>query len=175
MTSNPVVRTLGRPALVGSILLTLLSCAQPAAKQPAPGATSATPPPAASKPSSSIGDPAAMAAAAAAMQSAGADHPGKAIYASTCAVCHDKPEATRSPSLDTLRAMRSQTIEYALTQGKMQAQASSLSRTDGSQVGPSFAHRPGSRPSPGSAGASVLPSKRNCRPHWPESRHAADS
>ncbi len=55
------------------------------------------------------------------------NHPGKAIYDRSCAACHDNPEATRSPSLSTLKAMRYQTIDYALTQGKMQAQASMLS------------------------------------------------
>jgi polyvinyl alcohol dehydrogenase (cytochrome) len=122
MTSNSVVRRLGRHALVWPLVLTLFACAQPAPKQAeAPAAQ-----PAASKPAGSIGDPAAMAAAAAAMQAAGAEHPGKAVYARTCAACHDNPEATRSPSLDTLRGMRYQTIEYALTQGKMKAQAAAL-------------------------------------------------
>src|SRR4051794_33014674 len=43
-----------------------------------------------------------------------ANHPGKAIYERACAICHANPEATRSPSFDTLRAMRYQTINYAL-------------------------------------------------------------
>ena len=63
-----------------------------------------------------------------------AEHPGKAVYERSCGACHDNPEATRSPSLDTLKAMRYQTISYALTQGKMQAQASGLSARERSDV-----------------------------------------
>ena len=68
-----------------------------------------------------------MAAAQAAMGVQTADHLGKAVYERACAACHNNPEATRSPSLDTLKGMRYQTISYALTQGKMQVQASALS------------------------------------------------
>lgn len=60
----------------------------------------------------------------------GPDHPGKAIYDRTCAACHNNPEATRSPSFDTLRSMRFQAISYALTEGKMQVQGSTLSAAD---------------------------------------------
>ena len=78
--------------------------------------------------SPSIGNPQAMAAAQAAMGMQTADHPGKAIYDRACAACHNNPEATRSPSLDTLKAMRYQTISYALTQGKMQTQGCGAER-----------------------------------------------
>ena len=132
MTSSFVVRVAGRYAVCLSALA-LVSCAQPQTQSSAP------PPPAATKPSAPIGDSAAMATAAAAMQSAGADHPGKAIYARTCAACHDKPEATRSPSFDTLRSMRAETITYALTQGKMQTQAASLSAADRATLQPTSA------------------------------------
>jgi len=96
--------------------LTLAACAQPQ-QLPQPERAPAIP------------NPSAMAAAQAAMgvQSApDAPHPGKAIYEKACAACHDNPEATRSPSLSTLQAMRYQTISYALTQGKMQTQAAAL-------------------------------------------------
>jgi polyvinyl alcohol dehydrogenase (cytochrome) len=63
-----------------------------------------------------------------------AEHPGKAVYDKACAACHNNPEATRSPSLATLQAMRYQTIDYALTQGKMQIQASGLTPAEKSAV-----------------------------------------
>ena len=76
-----------------------------------------------------------MAAAQAAMgMQSDANHPGKAVYDRVCAACHNNPEATRSPSLDTLKAMRYQTISYALTKGKMQAQAAALSAKERSDV-----------------------------------------
>lgn len=59
-----------------------------------------------------------------------ANHPGRAVYKDTCAACHDNPEATRSPSLDTLRQMRVQGISYAINEGKMKAQASRLSEDE---------------------------------------------
>jgi polyvinyl alcohol dehydrogenase (cytochrome) len=57
-------------------------------------------------------------------------HPGEGLYKKACAACHDNPEATRSPSLATLKAMRYQTLSYALTEGKMQAQAAALSTSE---------------------------------------------
>jgi polyvinyl alcohol dehydrogenase (cytochrome) len=56
-----------------------------------------------------------------------ADHPGKAHYDKACAVCHDHPAETRSPALATLRGMRYGSIDYALTEGKMQVQAAGFS------------------------------------------------
>jgi polyvinyl alcohol dehydrogenase (cytochrome) len=61
---------------------------------------------------------------------AGAPHPGKAVYDRVCAACHDHPGTTRAPSFDALKGMRYGTIHYALTEGKMQAQAASLSTAD---------------------------------------------
>ena len=57
-------------------------------------------------------------------------HPGRAVYERSCASCHDHPGVTRAPSLDALRGMRYGTIHFALTEGKMQAQAASLSSTE---------------------------------------------
>lgn len=65
-------------------------------------------------------------ARSAAAQASAAVHPGQAIYARACASCHDNAQATRSPSLETLRAMRPDVISTALTQGKMQLQAAGL-------------------------------------------------
>jgi polyvinyl alcohol dehydrogenase (cytochrome) len=49
------------------------------------------------------------------------------VYKASCATCHDNPEATRSPSKETLGKMSFQLINYALTRGKMQVQGQSLS------------------------------------------------
>lgn len=51
---------------------------------------------------------------------------GKAIYEKHCAACHDNPAATKAPGFDTLKAMRREAISYAITQGRMQVQASRL-------------------------------------------------
>lgn len=53
-------------------------------------------------------------------------HPGQAIYRLQCAACHDNPETSRSPSKANLEAMSYQTLNFALTQGKMQAQGAGL-------------------------------------------------
>jgi polyvinyl alcohol dehydrogenase (cytochrome) len=71
-----------------------------------------------------------LTAHAAAFAQAPAEHPGKAVYEKACAACHNNPEATRSPGLDTLKGMRLQQITFALTQGKMQTQAAALSATE---------------------------------------------
>lgn len=107
--------------------LGLLACSQPG-KLTDSGVTDSA---------AKVGDPSAMAKAQAAMQvqaEAPADHPGKTIYERVCAACHNNPEATRSPSLDSLKGMRYQTLYYALTQGKMQVQASALSTEEKATV-----------------------------------------
>jgi polyvinyl alcohol dehydrogenase (cytochrome) len=57
-------------------------------------------------------------------------HPGQAIYRANCAACHDNPEQSRSPATSTLSAMSYQVLSFALTKGKMQAQAAALSEAD---------------------------------------------
>ncbi|MBL8266861.1 PQQ-binding-like beta-propeller repeat protein [Steroidobacter sp.] len=61
-------------------------------------------------------------------------HPGQAVYESSCALCHAHPETTRAPALDTLKAMRYQTLLYALNEGKMKLQAASLNDTQKAAV-----------------------------------------
>jgi len=63
-----------------------------------------------------------------------AGHPGEAVYKQYCAVCHDQPEATRSPAKSTLKEMSLQFINFALTEGKMKAQGSPLSAEQRAQV-----------------------------------------
>jgi polyvinyl alcohol dehydrogenase (cytochrome) len=57
----------------------------------------------------------------------GGVHPGEAVYKQSCAMCHDQPEATRSPSRDNMKAMSFQFVNYALTNGKMKDMAAGLS------------------------------------------------
>ncbi len=54
-------------------------------------------------------------------------HPGKVVYDKYCAACHDHPEESRSRSFETLTRMIPALIQYALTDGKMQAQAAAMS------------------------------------------------
>ncbi|MGD2132098.1 MAG: PQQ-binding-like beta-propeller repeat protein, partial [Maricaulaceae bacterium] len=46
-------------------------------------------------------------------------HPGRLVYEQACAVCHDNPEQSRSPSFEALQGMGYRAIIYALTEGKM--------------------------------------------------------
>lgn len=61
-------------------------------------------------------------------------HPGQAIYRTRCATCHDNPDVTRAPAKTTLQAMSYQVLSFALTQGKMQAQAAGLSDEERGQL-----------------------------------------
>ena len=55
-----------------------------------------------------------------------APHPGETLYQAACATCHDRPDQTRAPTKATLQAMSAQTLAFALTAGKMQAQGAGL-------------------------------------------------
>jgi len=61
-------------------------------------------------------------------------HPGQAVYRLRCAACHDNPEETKAPAKATLSAMSYQVLSFALTQGKMQAQAAGLSDEERGQL-----------------------------------------
>jgi polyvinyl alcohol dehydrogenase (cytochrome) len=61
-------------------------------------------------------------------------HPGASIYRLRCAACHDNPEAARAPAKATLSAMSVPVLNFALTKGKMQAQAAGLSEDERVQL-----------------------------------------
>ena len=61
-------------------------------------------------------------------------HPGQAVYRAHCAACHDNPEQSRSPAKATLGAMSYQVLSFALTKGKMQAQAVSIGEEERGQL-----------------------------------------
>ena len=51
---------------------------------------------------------------------------GQTIYDTVCATCHNMPEQTKSPPLDTLKRMGPRAVSHALTNGKMKLQAANL-------------------------------------------------
>ncbi|MES2606055.1 MAG: PQQ-binding-like beta-propeller repeat protein [Pseudomonadota bacterium] len=61
------------------------------------------------------------------VRTADANAAGQAIYDASCASCHGMPEATKAPPVDTLKRMGPRAVSYALTNGKMKVQGSSLS------------------------------------------------
>jgi len=69
---------------------------------------------------------AGLGSASAALAQTPSPHPGQPVYRANCATCHDNPEATRSPSRETLSQMSVQALTFALTQGKMKTQGAAL-------------------------------------------------
>jgi polyvinyl alcohol dehydrogenase (cytochrome) len=63
-----------------------------------------------------------------------AANPGEAIYNSTCASCHDNPEASHAPAKASLKSMNFQGLEYTLTEGKMKPMAAGLSDAQRGQL-----------------------------------------
>src|SRR6478736_8889182 len=61
-----------------------------------------------------------------AAHAADAAHPGKALYERHCASCHDKPDVSRAVPFAQLRTMRLGNLFFAMTDGKMKAQAAAL-------------------------------------------------
>lgn len=51
---------------------------------------------------------------------------GEEVYDNRCASCHDQPEETKSPPLDTLKRMGPRAVSHSLTHGKMRVQAAGL-------------------------------------------------
>src|SRR5688500_10278209 len=90
---------LAAPVVAGAIVFTALGCSQPA-KQASPVSSTVS----AQAP---VATPAATPAPVAAVE-----HPGEAVYERACAMCHNNPEATRSPALDALKKMRFTNVSY---------------------------------------------------------------
>lgn len=76
----------------------------------------------------------AQALTASGAQAADASHPGRAVYTRSCAGCHDNPQATRAPSLASLRTLSRATVEYATTIGYMRIQAQHLTASERGQL-----------------------------------------
>ena len=112
-----MAKSLLATALAAASLAVIASCQTPAPAVDSPAASAATATPAPQMPAAPIIPVAA----------AGGVHPGEIVYKTTCAACHDNPEATRSPSRDNLKGMSFQFVNYALTQGKMKDMAAGLS------------------------------------------------
>jgi polyvinyl alcohol dehydrogenase (cytochrome) len=69
----------------------------------------------------------AFAFAQAPVRSADVNAAGQQVYDTVCATCHEMPDATKSPPIDTLKRMGPRAVSYALTNGKMKVQGASLS------------------------------------------------
>ena len=54
---------------------------------------------------------------------------GEALYKQHCAACHENTQATRAPTRESLQSMNFRVMNFALTGGKMKAQAAGLSVT----------------------------------------------
>jgi polyvinyl alcohol dehydrogenase (cytochrome) len=117
----------GRAGLVlTAAALALAACAGP----PDPAAAD----PGLAAPASGLADPApvvaasasVLAAASSAQTEAGAPHPGEAVYRRACALCHDRPDETRAPSLEQVRALGSRQLRLSLVEGVMQPMAAGL-------------------------------------------------
>ncbi|MEY4642036.1 MAG: hypothetical protein RLZZ227_2030 [Pseudomonadota bacterium] len=69
----------------------------------------------------------ALVFAQAPVRSADVNAAGQQVYETVCATCHEMPDATKSPPIDTLKRMGPRAVSYALTNGKMKVQGASLS------------------------------------------------
>jgi polyvinyl alcohol dehydrogenase (cytochrome) len=76
----------------------------------------------------------AFSQSSAAVSTEDAAHPGHAVYERTCGACHNNPEATRAPSLASLRVLKRSTVEYAIDVGYMKVQAKDLKSDERTQL-----------------------------------------
>jgi cytochrome c553 len=93
-------------------------------------------------------------------------HPGKALYERHCAACHDKPDISRAVPLAQLRNMRLGNLFFAMSEGKMKAQAAPL---DERQRGQLVDYIVGRQPSAGSMPCAAGSRRARRRPAQPAS------
>lgn len=58
------------------------------------------------------------------------EHPGKAAYDKACASCHDNPETSKAPALQSLKLLGYESLSFTLSVGRMQPMAAVLSASE---------------------------------------------
>jgi polyvinyl alcohol dehydrogenase (cytochrome) len=98
--------------------------------------------------------------------------PGQTVYAEQCATCHDNPEATKAPSLESLRARTPEAVVTALETGSMRTQGAALTADQRRSVaqfvtGKAFAEATAANPAAGLCATAAPPlSASSSRPTW---------
>jgi len=68
------------------------------------------------------------------VETAAAEHPGKAVYDQWCASCHDDGGKSGAPSFEAIRQLNRATVKYALELGYMKIQAKDVPKDELAQL-----------------------------------------